>query len=254
MVSQAAHANEDSRQALLSVADLDAGYPGTGAVLRGLDLELFAGERLLITGPNGAGKSSLLQTLVGLMPMRRGALYFHGVRCASDEDFALLRRKVALVFQDPDDQLFCPTVLDDLMFGPLNLGQSPAQARSLAQAVLARLGLSRLAGRVTHALSGGEKRLISLACVLTMQPEVLLLDEPSNALDDENWQRLVAILLDLELPMILVSHDQALQAALATRILRLVDGRLRALAEPKSVQDQRRDQAFASAQTAAAGG
>lgn len=214
---------------LLEAQGLQVSYAGGHAVLRGLDLALYPGERLLITGPNGAGKSSLMQALVGLLPIESGRLLFGGKDCRTEADFTALRRNVGLVFQDPDDQLFCPTVLDDLMFGPLNLGQSRAQARATSLSVLARLGLTRLAERVTHALSGGEKRLVSLACVLTMQPKLLLLDEPSNALDDQNWQRLVDILLDLELPMILVSHDQGLQDALATRVVRLVDGCLQEL-------------------------
>lgn len=221
-----ANADQEQGAALLQIEGLYAGHVGAEPVLKGLDLSLYAGERLLITGPNGAGKSSLLQALVGLMPSSRGRLTYRGKVCQSEADFNALRRHVGLVFQDPDDQLFCPTVLDDLMFGPLNLGQSPAQARAISLSVLAGLGLTRLAERVTHALSGGEKRLISLACVLTMQPEVLLLDEPSNALDEANWHRLVAILRDLDQTMILVSHDQPFQAALATRVLRMVDGRL----------------------------
>jgi cobalt/nickel transport system ATP-binding protein len=210
----------------LELRGLKVAHPGRPAVLDGLDLALYAGERLFITGPNGAGKSSLMQTLVGLLPTQAGSLVFDGAPLQSEADFAALRRRVGLVFQDPDDQLFCPTVLDDLMFGPLNLGKTAEQARALSLTVLAQLGLGKLADRVTHALSGGEKRLISLACVLTMQPEVLLLDEPSNALDEDNWQRLVAILAKLPQAMIIVSHDQALQSALATRVLRMQAGRL----------------------------
>ncbi len=239
-------------EALLEAKGLCAGYVGADAVLKGVDLALYPGERLLIAGPNGAGKSSLLQALVGLMATDSGSLYFRGQPCVSEADFAALRCKVGLVFQDPDDQLFCPTVLDDLMFGPLNLGQSPVQARATSLSILAQLGLSRLAERVTHALSGGEKRLISLACVLTMKPEVLLLDEPSNALDEENWHRLVAILRELDQPMILVSHDQQFQAALATRVLRLRKGRLQPLDTAEQSQAGQAGQAGVQPQAAVA--
>ncbi len=216
--------------ARLELCDLKVAHPGRPAVLSGLDLSLYPGERLFIAGPNGAGKSSLMQALVGLLPAEAGSLSFDGKALTCEADFAAMRRRVGLVFQDPDDQLFCPTVIDDLMFGPLNLGKTQQEARAISLEVLAQLGLSALAERVTHALSGGEKRLISLACVLTMQPEVLLLDEPSNALDESNWHRLVEILRGLPQAMIIVSHDQELQRALATRVLRLQGGRLAAVA------------------------
>ena len=128
-----------------------------------------------------------------------------------------MRARAGLLFQDSDDQLFCATVLEDVAFGPLNLGAKPADARRTALAALADLGLESLADRVTHKLSGGQKRLAALACVLAMRPQVLLLDEPTNGLDEATRERLIAILSALPQAMALVSHDSGFIDRLATR-------------------------------------
>ena len=137
-----------------------------------------------------------------------------------------MRAKAGYLFQDPDDQLFCPTVIDDVAFGPRNLGLSEREAAAVARATLARLDLAHLAGRVTHRLSGGEKRLVSLAAVLAMKPEVLLLDEPSNALDETYLARLTAILASLSTTMVIVSHEKSFLGRLATRAILLKDSRV----------------------------
>lgn len=201
-------------------------YPGRPPVLDGLELRVEAGARLAITGPNGAGKSTLLRLLVGLARPQAGRVLAFGRERQSEADFREVRRRVGLVFQDPDDQLFCPTVLEDVAFGPLNLGHRPAAARAIAERTLARLGLIGFAERVTHKLSGGEKRLVSLATVLAMDPEVLLLDEPSNFLDEATTARLEAILNDLEQTLVVVSHDRHFRRKVAASELALEGGRL----------------------------
>ncbi len=200
-------------------------YPGH-AVLESASLSLRAGERVALIGANGAGKSSLLQLMVGLCRPQGGRVLAYGQERHSERAFHEVRLRTGLLFQDPDDQLFCPTVLEDVVFGPLNQGRSRQQALEIARATLADLGLEALGHRVTHKLSGGEKRLVSLASVLAMQPDVLLLDEPTNGLDEATERRLVEHLETLPQAMLFVSHDRRLVERLAQRALLLRDGRL----------------------------
>ncbi|MFV0358779.1 energy-coupling factor ABC transporter ATP-binding protein [Tropicimonas sp.] len=210
--------------ALIELTDIHFGYPQHPPVLRGAGLILEAGERLCITGHNGAGKSTLLRIVVGLLKPSSGRIAAFGHERQSERDFDEVRRLAGLVFQDPDDQLFCPTVAEDIAFGPLNLGASRAEALETVDRVLDRMRIAHLRDRITHRLSGGEKRLVTLATVLAMEPRVLLLDEPTNALDEENEARLTEILLELPLAMVIVSHDPHFRRRLGTRTLRLRDG------------------------------
>lgn len=199
---------------------------GARVVLDQLDVSLAPGERLAITGANGTGKSTLLRCLVGLETPAAGRITAFGRDRHREADFHEVRLRAGLLFQDADDQLFAPTVLEDVAFGPLNRGLSQADAIETARRVLTQLELAHLADRVTHHLSGGEKRLAALAGVLAMQPDVLLLDEPTNALDAHARGHLLDILAGLPAAMILVSHDADFLDRLATRALVLVDGRL----------------------------
>ncbi|PKR91034.1 cobalt ABC transporter ATP-binding protein [Pleomorphomonas diazotrophica] len=196
-------------------------------VLDRVDLRLDSGERLALAGANGAGKTTLLRAIVGLEAVETGKILAFDRPRRDDGDFRDLRQRVGFLFQDSDDQLFAPTVIEDVAFGPLNLGFTPAQAVERAKAVLADLDLLSLERRVTHHLSGGEKRLVALAGVLAMDPDVLLLDEPTNALDEAHLARLTAILAELPVTMILVSHDAHFLATLSTRAVLLEDGRLK---------------------------
>lgn len=210
---------------LLALEGIAFGY-GDQPLFQGVELALWPGDRVALRGPNGAGKTSLLHLLVGLRRPRAGRVLAFGQACRVEADFLDVRRRVGLLFQDPDDQLFCPTVLEDVAFGPLNLGKSTVEARAVALATLTALGLGDLAERVTHRLSGGEKRLVSLATVLAMDPEVLLLDEPTNGLDEASEARLLDHLEALPQVMLFVSHDRRLVTRLATRVARLEQGRL----------------------------
>ena len=210
---------------LIELRGITFAYPDR-PVFADLDLSLRRGDRVALVGPNGAGKTTLLHLIVGLATPSAGQLLAFGEERRVERDFQTVRARVGLLFQDADDQLFCPTVLEDVAFGPLNLGRSSAQARADAIETLDLLGLSGFAERVTHRLSAGQKRLVALATVLAMRPDVLLLDEPTNGLDEATEERLTNLLAGMDQAMIIVSHDRRFLQRLATRAVRLADGRL----------------------------
>jgi len=212
-------------EALITLQDIGFGYPNH-PVLSGVNFHLHPGERVALLGENGAGKTTLLQLMVGLHKPTSGQVIAFGRKRHSEQDFHEVRTRAGLLFQDADDQLFCPTVLEDVIFGPRNLGMTAAEAEAIAKQVLASLGLSQYADRITHKLSGGEKRMISLATVLAMQPQVLLMDEPTNGLDEKAEQRLLEHLESLPQAMVFVSHDRRLVERLATRAVMIRDGTL----------------------------
>ena len=196
------------------------------AVLEAVSMRLGAMERLAIVGPNGAGKTTLLRTIVGLQKISAGTIRLFDADCTTERDFRAMRPRIGFLFQDSDDQLFCPTVIEDVAFGPLNTGCSAAEATAVAADALARLGIGHLSARVAHRLSGGEKRLVCLAGLLAMRPEVLLLDEPTNGVDGPSLARLRQALDDFPGAIVLVSHDGSFVAAHATRAAYLDGGRL----------------------------
>jgi cobalt/nickel transport system ATP-binding protein len=202
-------------------------YPDGTTALSGVDLRVAAGEVLGIVGANGAGKSTLLQHLVGLLQPAAGEVRVDGVAVTPDT-LAHVRRRVGFVFQDSDDQLFMPTVLDDVAFGPLNAGLPGAEARARAASALADVGAAHLAARTPYRLSGGEKRLAALAGVLAMAPGALVLDEPSAGLDPIARRRLIALLGSLRLTRIVATHDLDLVLDLCPRVLVLHAGRVHA--------------------------
>lgn len=211
---------------ILALDEIRFAYPGQPPVLNGASLRLERGQRLSLTGPNGAGKSTLLRIILGLQKPDSGTVTVFGAPRREEADFHEVRRGIGLVFQDADDQLFCPTVAEDIAFGPLNLGKSRDEAIGIVDGVLRNLDLIHLRDRITHKLSGGEKRLVTLATVLAMEPQALLLDEPTNALDDKNEARLLEILQSLPQAILLVSHSKVLREALAPMCLNLQEGRL----------------------------
>ena len=211
---------QETTPPLLVLRDaLVAHGPSAPPVLKDFNLSLRPEERVGLVGPVGSGKTTLLLTLVGLIPLRQGSLLFQGRPVRTKADLAALRRNVGLVFQNPDDQLFSPTVLEDVAFGPLNLGRSQSEARAESLAILDKLNLSHLAHRQPHTLSGGQKRLVSLATVLVMKPQALLLDEPTNDLDARSRDMVLQILTTTPHAMLIASHDLELLDLLTTRRL-----------------------------------
>ncbi len=201
-------------------------YEPSRPVLDGVDFNLAVGDRVALNGANGAGKTTFLHLMVGLVKPSAGRIHAFGHDRKVEKDFVEVRAKAGLLFQDADDQLFCPTVAEDVAFGPLNQGKSRTEARAIVHETLCSLGLEGLEHRVTHKLSGGQRRLVSLAAVLAMRPQALLLDEPTNALDEDTRLRLLDILAGLPQAMVIVSHDREVCGRLANREVRLSRGRL----------------------------
>ena len=212
---------------LIGLKGITFAYAGLPPVLRELDFSLNSGDRVGIWGPNGAGKSTLFQVAMGLLPAQAGQVMGLGQPCSKEKDFRALRKAVGYLFQDPDDQLFCPTVGEDVAFGPRNLGLGQEQARQAALTTLADLGMAGYERRLTYQLSGGEKRLAALAGVLAMRPQAILLDEPANGLDEGHAARLESLLMESDLAWALVSHDRGLLERICGKILRMEGGRLR---------------------------
>jgi len=163
---------------------------------------------------------------LGLLRPTAGTIEIFQQRCETEADFVKIRGRVGLLFQDADDQLFCPTVAEDVAFGALNLGKTPEEARKIVSDTLNLLGLTGYESKITYKLSGGEKRLVALATVLAMQPEVLLLDEPTAGLDETTEQRVITILSALPQAMVIVSHDQRFLQQVTQQTVNLAHGNL----------------------------
>jgi cobalt/nickel transport system ATP-binding protein len=213
-------------QPIIDLKQVSFRYPGGPAVLQNLDFTLYPGERIGIMAPNGSGKTTLFHLIMGLIKPLGGQVTVFGKTRREEQDFVEVRRRIGLLFQDADDQLFSPTVLEDVAFGPLNLGKTKAEAAAIARRTLDVLGLSGFEDRITFKLSGGEKRLVSLAAVLAMEPEALLLDEPMNGLDSRTRARLLEILRGLDIAYILISHELEFLAAATDVIYTMEAGRI----------------------------
>jgi cobalt/nickel transport system ATP-binding protein len=215
-----------SNNMIISLTDLSFSYTEGKKVIDRLNFDLHEGDRIGLVGPNGSGKTTLFHLIMGLLKPSSGRMELFGKPVEDEGDFRSVRRRVGLLFQDADDQLFSPTVLEDVAFGPLNLGKSPAEAKEIALATLAMLGLTGFENRITYRLSGGEKRLVSLATVLAMEPEVLLLDEPTNGLDDETEEKITEVLKELNLTSVIISHNMELLFSTTDRIFTIAEGRI----------------------------
>lgn len=201
-------------------------YPKQEPVLKNLDLQLFKGDRIGLVAPNGSGKTTLFHVIMGLLTPTTGSIEIFGKKRCREKDFSDVRHRIGLLFQDADDQLFSPTVLEDVAFGPLNLGKSREEAIEISRRTLDFLGLKGFENRITFKLSGGEKRLVSLATLLAMEPEVLLLDEPSNALDTSTKSKLINILNSLKLSYIIISHEFDILSETTDMIYSMENGRV----------------------------
>jgi len=195
---------------VISLRDITFSYNGREPVLNKCSFSLKWGERIGLTGPNGSGKTTLFHIIMGLLKPEKGDIEIFGKVRKEEADFREVREKIGLLFQDPEDQLFCPTVEEDVAFGPLNLGIGYERAKVIVREILDLLRISDLEGRITYRLSGGEKRLVSLATVLAMKPEVLLLDEPTSELDENTRERIIEVIQISAPTLMIISHDQNL--------------------------------------------
>lgn len=213
---------------ILAARGLAYRYPGGERGLRGIDLEVPRGLRLALLGANGAGKSTLLLHLNGTLRPERGAVHLGGRAMGYGRaDLAEWRRRVGLVFQDPDDQLFSASVYQDVSFGPLNLGLAERAARERVEEALAAMEIGDLRDRPTHLLSFGQKKRAAIAGILAMRPEILLLDEPMAGLDPEGAERLLDLLERLHragTTLVLATHDLDLARSWADEAVVLHEG------------------------------
>jgi cobalt/nickel transport system ATP-binding protein len=192
------------------------------------------GERIALVGANGAGKTSLLLVLAGVLPLVSGEFTLDGITIRSGPGETArsskihleeLRRRVALVFQNPEDQLFMPSIYEDLAFGPRNMGVEEDEVHRRVEGVLEKLGISRLKDRSPLKLSGGEKRIAAIASVLTMNPSVMLFDEPTVFLDPKARRTLIRLMADLPHTQLVATHDLGFAAELCDRVILLREGR-----------------------------
>ena len=204
-------------QSILDIQDVHLTYHDGTTALQGVSLAVAPGERVGLIGPNGAGKTSLLLALMRGVPFT-GRIVVDGVESAR-KTAADIRGRCGMVFQDADDQLFSPTLLDDAAFGPLNQGLTPPDAEAAARAAIAAVGLPGLEDRCAHHLSGGQKRSAALATILSMQVKVLLLDEPGANLDIRGRRRLIDLLAGRDEAMLLATHDLPMVADLCSRVV-----------------------------------
>jgi cobalt/nickel transport system ATP-binding protein len=210
--------------AVVEVQNLFYAYANQKPVLRDISFSLNPGDRVALMGATGSGKSTLLENLIGLKQPQTGKILINGLP-VEPKTLPQVRRQIGFSFQDANDQLFMPTILEDVTFGPRNYGVPPAVAIEQARELLADFGLEAYANRSAHELSGGQRRLAALAAILALKPAILILDEPTNGLDPA-WRRHLAHVL-LKLPvqvMLIASHDLNWLGKVTQRALVLADG------------------------------
>ena len=210
----------------LEIKELAFAYPDGNQALYGVNLSVQKGERVALLGPNGAGKTTLVMHMNGIHPTSHGTIHVAGqlVDSKNKESIKEIRSKVGIVFQDPDDQLFMPTVGEDVAFGPYNMGKRGAELDAIVDEALNLVGMSEFKDRPPHHLSFGQRRRVAVATVLAMKPEILVLDEPSSNLDPASRRELADILRSLEITMVMVTHDLPYAYELCARSVILKGG------------------------------
>jgi len=218
-------ATDISRCPAIEVDGVAYTYPDGTEALRGVTFALAPGEAVGLIGPNGAGKSTLIWTLAGFLAPSRGRAIVQG-REVRKANLADVRRRLGLMFQNPDDQLFMPTLEDDLAFGPVNLGLSESGVRERVASAAAQMDLCSMLDRPPHHLSMGQRRGAAIAAVLAMQPSLLLMDEPSSNLDPRSRRRLIEVLAGLDATMLIAAHDLDMVGRLCERVAVIDAGRI----------------------------
>jgi cobalt/nickel transport system ATP-binding protein len=208
---------------VLDVRGLAYAYPDGHQALYGVDLHVHQGERVALLGPNGAGKTTLVLHLNGILTAGAGSVTVSGMPVTKD-NLLEIRRRVGVVFQDPDDQLFMPSVRADVEFGPANLGLRGTELEARVTTALDKVGMLAFIDRPPHHLSFGQRRRVAVATVLAMEPEILVLDEPSSNLDPASRRELADILRSLDVTVLMVTHDLPYAFELCPRSVVLSDG------------------------------
>lgn len=214
---------------MINIKNLNFGYTNEKKLFNNLNFSLKKGDRIGLIGPNGSGKTTLLHLIMGLLKPDSGDIEIFGKIRKDERDFVEVRQRIGLLFQDSDDQLFCPTVEEDIAFGPLNLGKSHEEARVIVNDTCAKLGLIGYEKKVTHKLSGGEKRLVALATIVAMNPECYLLDEPATGLDEDTTNRLLNYLKENTHTYLIITHDHKFLKNVAEKIYLLREGSVKEL-------------------------
>jgi len=212
---------------VVSLQGVGFSYPDGRRALDGVDLHIHHGERVALLGPNGAGKTTLVLHLNGILLPQEGTVAVAGIP-VTRPNFVEVRRRVGVVFQDPDDQVFMPTVYEDVAFGPANLGLRGEALEARVDAALEAVGMQERRRRAPHHLSYGERRLVAIATVLAMEPEILVLDEPSANLDPAGRRELAEVVRRLGLTLLMVTHDLPYALQLCDRAVVLGGGRIAA--------------------------
>ena len=218
---------EDSYKTLIKFEHVSFGYEKVVSVLKELSFSIESGESVGLIGANGAGKSTLMKVLLGLLPCGQGRVLVDGTQ-VQKETLRDIRRKLGFVLQNSDHQMFMPTVLEDMVFGPLNYGCTQEEAQARADAALEQLGITQLKHRQNHKLSGGEKRMAAIATILAMEPEAILMDEPTSALDPYNRRKVINTIRALPQTKLIASHDLDMILDTCDRVLLLSGGELAA--------------------------
>jgi cobalt/nickel transport system ATP-binding protein len=217
------HTHADARW--VEIEHLHFAYPDGFEALKGVDLVMARGEKVALVGPNGAGKSTFMLHLNGINSPAHGSVRIGGT-LVERASLRRIRAAVGIVFQDPDDQLFSPTVFDDVAFGPLHMGVPEAEIHGRVERALASVGMAGFERRLPHHLSLGQRKRVALATVLSMDPSVLVFDEPSAGLDPRGRRELIGLLQGLDQTMLVSTHDMRLVAEVFPRVVVMDDGRI----------------------------
>lgn len=209
---------------ILQIHDLNFAYPDGFVALRGINLSICEGEKVALVGPNGAGKSTLMLHLNGILG-ENNQISIAGLSVDS-KNLPIIRALVGLVFQNPDDQLFSPTVFDDVAFGPLHMGLPEDEVYQRVEEALAAVQMSDFGDRLSHHLSMGQKKRVAIATVLAMRPQILILDEPSAGLDPRTRRSLINFLRDLPITMLVSSHDLRMVQDIFPRMIIMDEGKI----------------------------
>ncbi|MDI6645079.1 MAG: ATP-binding cassette domain-containing protein [Methanobacteriaceae archaeon] len=227
------------RRPIIQTENMNYTYPDGTAALRNINIEIMNGERAAIIGPNGAGKSTLFSHFNGIMQPSSGRIKIDGKSITyKKEELIKIRQKVGMVFQNPDDQLFSPTVEEDVAFGPMNLGLSDEEVEKRVEDSLSMVGMDGYEKKAPHHLSGGQKKRVAIAGILAMQPEIMVLDEPTTGLDPKGVEQIMDILYELnqnDMTIVISSHDVEMVTEFANKIFVLNEGQIIKKGTPQEI-------------------